>query len=91
MSDPIQDVRKEITGRFDSIGKEAERHGKRLKSAFAFDFVPGDPEGDARRAAEKASLDEKVRASASSRASRYLARKAGKGVVSNVLARGTLG
>lgn len=90
MSEPLEDVGKEVKRRGSSMNREMKRQNEQIKSAFAFDFVPGDPEGDARRAAEKATLDQKVRESASRRASRYLAPK-GKGVASTMLARETLG
>jgi hypothetical protein len=88
MSDPVKDVRKEVKGHFSSLNKERKRHMDRLESAIALDFVPGDPEGDAKRAAEKSTLDQRVQESASRRAKRYSS--AGKGV-SSILARETLG
>jgi hypothetical protein len=88
MSDPVKDIRKEVKGHFSSLNREFKKHTNRLESAFAFDFVPGDPEGDAKRAAEKSTLDQRVRESASRRAKRYSS--AGKGV-SSILARESLG
>lgn len=89
MSDPIEDIGKEVKRRGSSMNREMKRQNKQIESAFAFDFVPGDPEGDAKRAAEKATLDQKVQASAKRRASRYLAPSSGQ--ASNILARETLG